>query len=260
MNRLQACVAALAVFTCLCGFACAPKGQQPAAGSSPHGRAARGSASPSPDVADRQWLKVLEVWNTAQLPQVRTLRQAVDESPLDDAARKRIDDELRKSEATLRRLVADARRDPAKADDVLKKLLAFQLEQGATMQKLFTPEQYKAVGQRNVSMGIQLSVLASDPRQFAQTLDGFNLTPEQKAKIDPPINRLAAKVDGLKANLEAAKGPRGRIERVMDSMDEVYGLAADARSQIRAALTPEQRERFDTGYRHDRPDRGRGED
>jgi len=41
----------------------------------------------------------------------------------------------------------------------------------------------------------------------------------------------------------------------MDSTDELYSLATEARSQIRSALTPEQRERWDTGFRHDRPER-----
>jgi len=182
-----------------------------------------------------------------QLRQLQTLRQAVDESALDEAQKEKIRAELLESETVLRWMVADARRDPAKADVVLLELRAFQTKRRGTMPDLLPPDQYKAVGGRDMSIGIQLSVLASDPRRFAQTLEGFGLTPEQKAKIDPAVKRMADGVERMKVELDRAKGARARMERLMDWTDELYSLATETRSQIRSALTPEQRDRFDKG-------------
>src|SRR3954470_13931025 len=78
MKRMRG-FAALALVTCLCGFACAPK-RAAAPSASRRGRPGEASVPSHPEVPDERLVSVLQVWDAAQLPRLRNFRQAVAES------------------------------------------------------------------------------------------------------------------------------------------------------------------------------------
>jgi Spy/CpxP family protein refolding chaperone len=220
---------------------------------------AKDPAPPEPSAgasaAREQIGKVGQVWQAAQLPQVRALRQAVAESSLDEAKRKKIGEALHTFEGDLRGMIGDARKDPSKAEEILKKMHAYQADQEAIVRRPLTDDEYKSLGRQSQGIEIQVAALASGPRDFVKDLDeGFKLTAEQKAKFAPAIDRLAEKVRAVTDDLRRADDPKADPKeigaRYMDGLDELAGLALEARKQIRSALTDEQRKKFDTGYHY----------
>jgi hypothetical protein len=195
---------------------------------------------------------VTEVWQAAEASRIGVLRLAVTESSLDDTTKRRIADALLEHEAALRQMIVDARRDPSKAGASLERVERFRTEREPALEKLFTDEQYETVGRRHQVIENQLSVLGSDPAEFVKLLtETLKPTAEQKAKINPAIDRLADRIRELTAEwerLDNLPDRTGLEYKMIDWTEEIVALGLEARSQIRTALTADQRERFDTGF------------
>jgi hypothetical protein len=207
-------------------------------------------AAPSdPDAADEKSVKIGEVWQASEVWQLPILRLAVSESTVDDATRRKATEALLKYESQLRQMIADAQKDPSQAANVLEKLRAFQGQQNAAIQSLFNKDQWEQIGKLNSSLALQLTALSSDPQSFMAAIDKrLKLTAEQKAKIDPTVARMAAKLKSLKADLKRADVPAGTHAKiVIEEFDGMVSASIDARAEIRKALTPDQLRRFDSG-------------
>jgi hypothetical protein len=148
-------------------------------------------------------------------------------------------------------MISDARKDPSNAAHVLETLRTFQREQAVQLRDLFTQEAYEKIGRRSQAIELQLSALASDPNGLLKILEqGLTMTPEQKKKIQPLVDRLSDRVKQLTADMAGVTGTKDRMTRIMDGTDQLVSLAMEDRLRIRDALTPEQREKFDTEFHY----------
>jgi hypothetical protein len=193
--------------------------------------------------------KVLEVWKASSLLQFPILRLAVAESHIEESAKRKGAEFLLTYESELRKMVADAQKNPASAGQILEKVQTFRHQQDPQMLALFTKEQYEEIGKRNSAIALQLTALSSDPQSVLTTVNkSLKLTPAQKEKIDPAVAHLADRLKSFKADLEHANDPATRIKKAIEGFESIEAAAIEVRSQLRQSLAAEQLKRFDSAF------------
>lgn len=170
--------------------------------------------------------------------QIAVNRQAVAETSLDESAKKQIDTIFVRMESDLRPLVAGVQTNPDSVESLVRQGRQIVSAAQDQVHNVVSDEQYDQLSRRTRLVQIQLMAITAGPHTFDEARSALQLTADQQKKMDVLLKQTNATVRKLTDALT-------NEEQMIPSAEQLVVVALDARKQLRAMLSDDQRTKLD---------------